>query len=45
MTSQPTDTVRDTARDTAGDTARDARRDFDFLHGTWRIGHRRLSER
>jgi hypothetical protein len=25
--------------------ARDARHDFDFLHGTWRIDHRRLKER
>ena len=25
--------------------ARDPRRDFDFLHGSWRIDHRRLKER
>jgi hypothetical protein len=23
----------------------DGARDFDFLHGSWRIGHRRLKER
>jgi hypothetical protein len=26
-------------------TVRDPRHDFDFLHGTWRIDHRRLKER
>ena len=31
--------------DPAAPAARDGARDFDFLHGSWRIGHRRLKER
>jgi hypothetical protein len=38
MTSQPMTSQ-------ATGTARDPRRDFDFLHGSWRIDDRRLSER